>query len=183
MKRYHNIRIISALRDRLLAFWRRKEFEVFTGEKSDNLQIIGKIYLRNPNVHLGKNITLYPGVMLQGQGDIYIGDNTYIGNNTIIYAEKGYKVSIGKDCMIAGQCYIINTDHEMKLDQAMTKQGTISADIIIENNVWIAGHVSILKGSVIREGGVIAAKALVNKETVRNGIYVGIPARLLKIRD
>lgn len=182
MKKYHIVYIVSVLKNRFLAAWRRKEFEVYTGNKTENFNILGKVYVRNPNVYIGKNVTLYPGIMLQGTGNIYIGDNTYIGNNTIIYSEEGYNVSIGANCMIAGQCYIINTDHKMDKDDLMTHQGTTSANIKIEDNVWIAGNVTILKGSHIKSGCVIGAKALIRGITEKDGIYVGIPAKLLKTR-
>ena len=71
--------------DKWLRFYRAKSFEAYTGKKSENLSILGKIYVRNKNVRLGKNVTLYPGVMFQGEGDIYIGDNTFLGNNTIYW--------------------------------------------------------------------------------------------------
>lgn len=170
--------------DKWLRFYRAKSFEAYTGGKSENLSILGKIYVRNKNVRLGKNVTLYPGVMFQGEGDIYIGDNTFLGNNTIVYSEKGYRVSIGKDCMVAAMCHIINTDHDISnVQKNMNKQGTVSDDIIIENNVWLASTVTVLKGVHIKEGSVIAAKAVVNRDTERNGVYIGIPAKLLKIRE
>lgn len=183
MKKFHIVYIINVLKNRFLAAWRRKEFEVYTGKKTNNFNVVGKVYFRNPNVRVGKNVTLFPGVMLQGTGNISIGDNTYIGNNTIVYSEEGYSIEIGSNCMIAGQCYIINTDHMMELGELMTKQGTNSSNIKIEDNVWIAGDVTILKGSHIRTGGVIGAKALVRGETDENGIYAGIPARLIKYRS
>ena len=175
--------IICRIRDRALAYWRRKEFESYTGQKTENFQVLGKVYYRNPHVHVGKNVTLFPGVMFQGTGTIFIGDNTYIENDTIIYSEEGYDVHIGNNCMIAGQCYIINTDHKTDTDVLMTKQGTVSENIIIEDNVWLAGNVTVLKGSHIQEGCVIGAKALVRGKTETNGIYVGIPAKLLKKRE
>ena len=40
----------------------------------------------------------------------------------------------------------------------------------------------IVKGVNIKRGSVIGAKAVVNKSTEENGVYVGIPAKLLKNR-
>lgn len=151
---------------------------------SKNFSVLGPIYCFNTNVILGNNVTLYPGVSFQGQGKIYIGDNTFIGNNTIIYSEKGYSIHIGNNVMIAGQCYIINTDHNINCNnQPMITNGTISSNIIVEDDVWIAGNVSVLKGSHIKRGCVIGAKALVNTTTDENGVYVGIPAKKIKTRE
>ena len=149
------LNLFNRIIDKWLRFYRAKSFEAYTGKKAKNLSILGKVYLRNKNVIVGENVTLYPGVMFQGEGEIYIGNNTFLGNNTIVYSEKGYKVSIGADCMIAAS---------------------------IEDNVWLASAVTVLKGVNIKRGSVIGAKAVVNKSTEENGVYVGIPAKLLKNR-
>jgi transferase hexapeptide repeat containing protein len=65
---------------------------------------------------------------------------------------------------------------------AMNQQGTVSENISIEDNVWLASAVTVLKGVNIKRGSVIGAKAVVNKSTEENGVYVGIPAKLLKNR-
>ena len=167
------LNLFNRIIDKWLRFYRAKSFEAYTGKKAKNLSILGKVYLRNKNVIVGENVTLYPGVMFQGEGEIYIGNNTFLGNNTIVYSEKGYKVSIGADCMIAAMCHIINTDHKIaSVECAMNQQGT----------VWLASAVTVLKGVNIKRGSVIGAKAVVNKSTEENGVYVGIPAKLLKNR-
>ena len=175
---------------RVLNRWKRyywkKCFEGYLGGiKTENLSIVGKMYLRNPNVHIGKNVTLYPGVMLYGEGEIYIGDNTYLCNNTMVYSEKGYEVYIGSNCMIAPMCYITNTDHNIKLspqNKTMNTMGVICKNTYIDDDVWLAEGVTILKGTHIRRGCLIGAKALVNCDTEENGVYVGIPAKCLKFR-
>ncbi|MFQ9873511.1 acyltransferase [Waltera sp.] len=177
------LNLFNRIIDKWLRFYRAKSFEAYTGKKAKNLSILGKVYLRNKNVIVGENVTLYPGVMFQGEGEIYIGNNTFLGNNTIVYSEKGYKVSIGADCMIAAMCHIINTDHKIaSVECAMNQQGTVSENISIEDNVWLASAVTVLKGVNIKRGSVIGAKAVVNKSTEENGVYVGIPAKLLKNR-
>ena len=177
------LNLFNRIIDKWLRFYRAKSFEAYTGKKAKNLSILGKVYLRNKNVIVGENVTLSPGVMFQGEGEIYIGNNTFLGNNTIVYSEKGYKVSIGADCMIAAMCHIINTDHKIaSVECAMNQQGTVSENISIEDDVWLASAVTVLKGVNIKRGSVIGAKAVVNKSTEENGVYVGIPAKLLKNR-
>ena len=175
----------SRVLEKWLWFYRKKCFEGYIGRKSDGLSIIGKIYLRNRNVYIGKNVTLYPGVMLHGEGEIYIGDNTFLSNNTVVYSEKGHKVYIGANCMIAPMCYITNTDHNTVLplsDEPMNKLGVVCADTCIEDNVWLAAYATVLKGSHIHSGAVVGAKALVKGEVPDNSIVAGIPAKILKHR-
>ena len=99
--------------------------------------ILGKIYLNAKNVKVGKNVTFYPGVYLWGN-DIEIGDNVDIGVGTIIYSKNGIK--IGDNTIIAGQCYIIDSNHGMKADQLIRQQEDCAAEggIVIGSDVGIA---------------------------------------------
>jgi tetrahydrodipicolinate N-succinyltransferase len=51
-------------------------------------------------------------------------------------------------------------------------------DIKIGNRVWIGAHVSILKGSEIGDGSVVAIRSLVNDKFPANVLLAGIPARV-----
>ena len=51
---------------------------------------------------------------------------------------------------------------------------------IIRQNVKIGTNATINDGVEIVEGTVIGAKAFVTKDCIEPGIYVGIPAKLLK---
>lgn len=77
----------------------------------NNLTLVGSVTVINSNVKLGKNVTIYPGIMFWGDGDIEIGDNVVIGKDTVIYASKAGGISIGCITMIVAQCYIIDMDH------------------------------------------------------------------------
>lgn len=84
--------------------------------------------------------------------------------------------------MIAAQCYIIDTDHGMAKDNLMRNQENSVSPITIGEDCWIAANVTILKGSVIRDGAVIGAKSLVKGEVQPYTINVGIPAKKIKDR-
>ena len=53
--------------------------------------VLGKVYLRAKKIHMGKNVTLYPGVYLWGN-EIFIGDNVDIGIGTIIHSTNGIHI-------------------------------------------------------------------------------------------
>lgn len=146
--------------------------------------LVGKINLINTNIKLGKNVTIYPDVTFFGDGIIDIGDNVAIGQGTIIYSSKdGGGVKIGKDTMIAAQCYIIDTDHGMKRDTLIREQKNTSSPINIGSDVWIAAGVKVLKGSIIDDGAIIGASSLVKGEIEKNAIAVGTPAKVKKYRE
>ena len=55
-----------------------------------------------------------------------------------------------------------------------------SKPINIEDGVWIGAEVIILPGITIGSGCVIGAGSVVAKDTEKDSLYVGIPARKVK---
>jgi acetyltransferase-like isoleucine patch superfamily enzyme len=96
-------------------------------------------------------------------GGIEIGDDTIIGNFVSLHAE--------------------NHNYE-DLDRLIRLQGVKHIGIKIGKNCWIGAKVTILDGAIIEDGCVIAAGALVPAGVYRsNGIYGGVPSRLIKYRN
>lgn len=147
-----------------------------------DFNLIGKVTLINTNITLGHNVTIYPDVMLFGDGPIVIGDNVDIGNGTLLYSAKAGGVTIGSGTMIAAQSYIIDTDHGIKRGKNMREQENTHSAIEIGSDVWLAANVTVLKGSKIGNGAVIGAKSLVKCEIPENAIAVGVPAKVMKYR-
>ena len=55
--------------------------------------------------------------------------------------------------------------------------------VTIEDEVWIAGNMSILEGVKIGRGAIVGAGAVVTKDVEPYAIVVGVPARVLRYRD
>jgi acetyltransferase-like isoleucine patch superfamily enzyme len=145
-------------------------------------QVLGKVYINSNKIKVGRNVTFYPGVYLWGN-EIEIGDNVDIGIGTIIYSRQ--KVVIGSNTSIAGQCYIIDSNHKTELGKLIREQqlDTASDGIVIGEDVWIAAQCTIIKGAKINDGAVIGAHSLVNCEVPQNAIAVGCPAKVIKLRE
>lgn len=170
--------------NKILRIYRVKVFEAYTGQKTNNLKILGKVTLINNNIKVGKNVTIFPNVMLFGDGPIIIGDNVDIGNNTIIYAADKYGgVSIGNNSMIAANNYIIDTNHGIKAGELIRNQANESSPVVIGADVWIATGCQVIKGANIGDGTVIGAGSLVNKDIPGGVIAFGTPASPYKVRS
>lgn len=173
-------RVLNKIRRSYRSYVFRKKI----GCTHKRVSLVGDVNLINTNIELGKNVTIYPGVMFFGDGPIRIGDNVRLGNNTVIYSSQ-YRggVSIGDNTTIAAQCYIIDMDHGTEAGKLITEQEDIAAPVVIGEGVWLGANVTVLKGSKIGPGAVIGAKALVKGEIPENAIAVGIPAKVLKYRQ
>ena len=140
-----------------------------------------KIY--NSNVLVGKNVKLYHNVIIFGDGPVKIDDGTRVGYNTVIYSSKNGGVYIGKNCAIAANAYIIDTNHSTGIiDTHMQKDQDESEPLFIRDGVWIAAQCVIAKGSKLGETGVVGANSFVNNEFPENAIIAGSPAKVIKFR-
>lgn len=118
------------------------------------------------------------------------------GNPTILGYLAQAKVVIGKYCSIAEEVTIIpGGDHRVdwvttyplrvKFNLEGANQDghpSTKGDVIVGNDVWIAGGAKILSGVTIGDGAVIGANALVSKDVEPYSIVGGNPAKHIKYR-
>lgn len=129
---------------------------------------------------MGNNV-VGESTIIQGTGHIVFGMNSFCGANCVIGVNK--KVLIGNHVMIAHAVSIRDTDHVFDdLNIPMAKQGIVSDQISIEDDVWIGHGAIILKGVSIGKGSIVAAGAVVTKDVAPYSIVGGVPAKLIRNR-
>lgn len=174
--------LMQKIYDKIALKLRSIIIKTFYFPKSKNLNVLGKIKIKNPNVKLGNNVTLYNNVTFYGSGEVIIGDNVVIGDNTMIFSQKS--IRIGNNSSIAANCYIIDCNHLVNKELLINQQGLQVKEIIIEEDVWIGAGVYILCGSKVPNGCVIGANSTVNKWLMDDfSIYAGCPAKFIKMRE
>lgn len=106
-----------------------------------------------------------------------LGDRVYINHNLVLLDSGG--VSIGNDVRIGPNCGIYTPQHAY--DPALRAAGyERSFPVVIEDNVWIGGGVSILGGVTIGKNSIIGAGSVVTRDIPANVIAVGNPCRVLR---
>lgn len=173
--------LFERAKNKIKRLYRRGVFLDTIKSKQKSLYVVGDYTLINRNVTIGKNVVIYPNVMFFGQGPIVIGDHVNIGNGTILYASdtRGGGITIGDHVMIAAHCYIIDNDHGMEANINMMEQKDRVKKVIIGNDVWLGSGSKILKGSVIENGAVVGANAVVKHRIEENHIVAGVPAKTI----
>jgi len=126
-------------------------------------------------IKIGKNTELLEDVkILTYGGNIIIGENCSINSGTIIYGHGN--TMIGNNVLIAGGCMIIPNNHKFRdLLKPIIQQGNSSIGIVIEDDVWLGHGCSILDGVTIKEGAIVAAGSVVNKNVESLSIVGGVP--------
>ena len=129
---------------------------------------------------IGINNKFHSNIYIGRGNNIKIGDNCQINDNI-----RFDNVIIGNNVMIARDCIFIGKVHNYSfLDIPMTEQGSFEPNsTIVEDNVWIGIRSIIMPGIEIKSGSVIAAGSVLTKSTIKNGVYAGVPARLIKIKE
>lgn len=130
----------------------------------------------------------------------YIGRGSYVSHDSFLSGVK-----IGRFCSIGPFVKTVNGRHPTKdfvsthpaFFSTAKQNGTTYVDhskyaehqfvedhygIVVGNDVWIGGNVTLLEGIRIGNGAIIAAGAVVNKDVEPYTIVGGVPAKVIKKR-
>jgi acetyltransferase-like isoleucine patch superfamily enzyme/acyl carrier protein len=110
-------------------------------------------------------------------GTLTIGNSVNINFGAAISAHES--VVIQDRVRIGPYVIIMDSDYHSAQDRALRP----TAPIVIEEDVWLAGRVSVLKGSRIGRGSVITAGSVVSGDIPPGVIAGGVPARVLRRID
>jgi acetyltransferase-like isoleucine patch superfamily enzyme len=124
------------------------------------------------------NVTFFSGVRLEcwRGAHITIGNGTYLNRNTEIIC--GSEVRVGRDCKIAWDVVIMDTD------QHGTGGGApVAKPVIIGDRVWIGCRALILKGVRIGDDAVVGAGAIVTHDVPPGAVVTGPAATIRSSRN
>lgn len=159
-----------------------------------NIQIPSKVLwlIRGGRITIGDNFYLSSGngvnpIASNLQADVYVepGAALTIGNNVGMSSTRLWiheSVRIGNNVKIGGCVLITDTDaHPMDyVVRRSSNEGTKSAPVVIEDDVWIGAHCIILKGVTIGARSVIGAGSVVTKSIPADCVAAGNPCRVIK---
>lgn len=134
------------------------------------------------NIHLGKGTIIHKySIIATYGGTIRFGSKCSLNPFSIAYGHGG--LTIGNNVRIAAHVTIIPSNHKTKIGLKIMEQGHIAKGILVEDDVWIGTHVSVLDGVTIKMGAIIAAGSVVTNSIESNTIVAGVPAKKIKDRE
>jgi acetyltransferase-like isoleucine patch superfamily enzyme len=149
---------------------------------------------------------------IQGKGDILLGDDVLLdGKISITFAARysesptlsigdgtgighgcsltiGKRISIGRNCRIAGEVFILDssghpTDPEARLAGLPPSDEEVRP-VHIGDNVWIGRRAVVFPGVTIGEGSVVSAASVVMSDVPAYTVVAGNPARkIMSLND
>ena len=160
-----------------------------------NVQIPGKLNLvtsGNNDIGIGDNFYFSSGdavnpISSNLQGAIYLekGASLKIGNNVGMSSTRMWihdSVTIGDNVKVRACVLITDTDaHPLDyLARRSSIEGTKSAPIVIEDDVWVGAHSIILKGVTIGARSIIGAGSVVTRSIPADCVAAGNPCKVIK---
>jgi putative colanic acid biosynthesis acetyltransferase WcaF len=135
-----------------------------------------RFLLRLFGARIGKQVHIFPSVMIAIPWNLEIGDWSSVGFGAVIY-NLG-KITIGKRVTISQRSHLCAGSHD-HTDIEMQLQKT---PITIADDVWICADAFVGPGVTIGEGAVVGARGVAIKNISAWTIAVGNPARIIKER-
>jgi acetyltransferase-like isoleucine patch superfamily enzyme len=133
--------------------------------------VMGKIiFERNASIGHGSKISV------EEKATLRIGENFRITANSTIFAS--HNIQFGKNCLLSWDILVMDSD----VHKIMQNEKHLNPDkpVVVADNVWIGCRCTILKGTFIAAGSVIAAGTLLHsKLDEANTVYGGNPVKKL----
>lgn len=134
--------------------------------------------------YCGKNVILTCSPFINPQ-NVFLYDDTNIFGGFTFINEKG-RFIMKKGSGAAQGLTVITETHTRALGKLLKdkdlfygRQGNVSSDIVIEEDVWIGANVTILSGVIVGRGATVGAGSICVKNIPPYSIVLGNPAKVI----
>lgn len=140
------------------------------------------IYGSHHRIEIGEGCRLNDSMFwMEDQGSqIRLGKGVTGEGATHFAATEGCSITIGDDCMFAYDIDIRTGDSHTVMRVSDGQRVNPAGDVQLGNHVWVAPHVSILKGVVIGNDAIIGIQSVVTQEIPAEALAAGAPAVVRK---
>ena len=176
-------RLFAAIAHRVRLVWLRARFPRANFGARNDIRAGFKLRLApDARFQTGAACVLDYDTTIECSGQLTIGERVIFGHHCTIGCKE--RIEIGDDCLLAEMVSIRDHDHNFeRLDVPIRTQGAICAPVVIGRDVWLGAKVTVLKGVTIGDGAIIGANAVVTRDIPPRAIAVGVPARVVRMRD
>jgi len=131
-------------------------------------------------IHIGADCQLNGLLNIATSGaTLTIGDGSTMVRGSIQMHEPA-GITVGRDCMFSSEVYLSVSDIHPIHDAATGARINSPASITIGDHVWLGLRAMVMKGSVIGDGAVVAAAAVVAGPVEGGSVAAGVPARVVR---
>jgi acetyltransferase-like isoleucine patch superfamily enzyme len=133
---------------------------------------------------IGKSVALAPNVSFRNGERIVIGDRAHIGGRCYLWAgDSTGRILIGEDALFGPEVYLTASDYETEPGEVVMRQRKRESDVVIGRGAWLGARVIVVAGVTVGDGAIVGAGSVVTKDVPPQAIAVGVPARVVRMRD
>ena len=112
-----------------------------------------------------------------GMGGVYVGERTLVGIANVLIGP----LRIGNDVIIAQNVVFSGLNHSyLDVQRPIKDQPCTTAEIVVEDEVWIGANAVITAGVRIGKHAVVAGGSVVTKDVAPYTVVAGNPARPIR---
>ena len=145
--------------------------------------------LSKNGLQFGDYVTISRGVMIRPSSyyGVDLGAGLKMGNHSSIgpysYVGCAGMVTIGENVMFGPRCNIFPENHIFfDINKSIKSQGVKQKGIVVEDDCWIGGGVTILDGVTIGKGSVIGAGTIVTHDVDPGRVVIDKRNKLIRER-
>jgi maltose O-acetyltransferase len=129
---------------------------------------------------LGAGVHIRPPFHLEYGTRVSIGAKTFFNYDCLMLDVA--PITIGAACQIATRVQFLTATHP--IDPVARRLGWESGEpIVVGDNVWLSGGVTVCPGVTIGDDTVVGAGAVVTRDLPASVLAMGVPARVLREID
>lgn len=171
---------IRRIRRRIALSWWSWHFRQRCSRLGDGLQVLGPcLVYGGGTIEVGDNLVVRSRkfnqveIFVASGARLQFGDSVFLNQGVRIACSK--EIRIGNGCLIADESVILDNDyHGVHGGEAKI------APVCLEDNVWLATRVIVLRGVTIGRGSVVGAGSVVTHSIPPFSFAAGAPARVIK---
>ena len=115
------------------------------------------------------------------EGTLRVGDKVVLGRDNTVNCYLD--VEIGDATIVADWVYVCDFDHVYEdVTVPIKDQGIVKSPVRIGPDCWVGTKATVLRGSMVGEGCVLAAHTVVRGDVPPYSIVGGVPGKVLKDR-
>ena len=140
------------------------------------------LFYRLAGIDIAKDIFVNGQLLIAAEhvGNLVIGAGTYLnGGSHFGCPSANDKIRIGQRCALGPACRLATVNHGL-IHEPGVGRGTVTKEIVLEDEVWLGAGVTVLQGCRIGTGSVIAAGAVVTKDVPAGVLAGGVPCKVLR---
>jgi acetyltransferase-like isoleucine patch superfamily enzyme len=136
-------------------------------------------------VQLGDRVHVFPGTVIEtGEGgSVTVAADSFIMPGCQLLAMKA-PIRIGANAQIAQDCAFYPYQHGIELGELIVRQPlTTRGGIEVGDDAWLGHGTIVMSGVRIGRGAVIGARSVVMQDVPDHAIAMGVPARVVGMRE